>query len=129
MEIESKFGRRYLPDIERLEREYAAHRHINNLPPLLSDRADAEVEMATLYDDVDVVSLHQGKAASGAEAVLHVKATDLQRQFDHAMKVSGLPRGSVESQRSQINRVVNEVTSSLPRGSTPHRRSSAHGSH
>jgi len=115
-------GRSMVEDIEKdirtRERAYARYR-AKNLPPLPRDDdiLDADNEMKLLTDAVDDVDLRQGKAAFGAEAVLHVTADDLQRQFDKAMGVSGSPSGSVQSQRSQVDKVIDEVTRGSSRGS------------
>ena len=108
--------------IKTLEREF--YRRTKKLPPLPSgDILDADAEMAKVLGVVDDFDLRQGKKAFGAEAVLHVTADDLQRQFDTAMAMSGVsgsPRGSVKTQRSRIDEVVKEVTRGLPRGSSAH---------
>jgi hypothetical protein len=74
---------------------------------------DAAVKMKELDGAVDDVDLRQGKEAFGAEAVLRVREGDFQRQIDEAMGVSGSPSGSVQPPRSQVNKVIDEVTSGV----------------
>lgn len=124
IETEIRAFSREIERTQKQDREYRENRHLPELPP--DDIPDADAAMAKMLGVVDDFDLHQGKKAVGAEAVLHVTAGDLRRQFDKAMSgMSGSPRGSVQS---QIDEVVKDVTRGLSRGSTPPRRSSAHGS-
>ena len=121
-------------EIERTQKQDVKYRKDHGLPPLPSDDEillDADAEMEKVDDVADVFGLGLDKKAVGAEAVLHVRAKDLQHQLDEVMSgVSGSPRDSVETQRSQINKVVDEVTRgvSKSRSDSSARGSSARGS-